>query len=564
MRIKSEEDILNEAIRKQIITEIEAGENQARKAEAYRRYEIWKDRTKDYVRDRLSKYLDPSTVAEMEYALSNISICKKIVGKLAKVYANGVERKFEKDEDTKKLELLDKKLSATAQMKTVNRHLKLQRNALLYIKPVMWKTSEDVEKWKPSWIPMSPFLYDVVEQDSDRTKPLCFILSNYDKPKILSSEVAADNGTSVPHKPNGIAPLHRGNSRDELIADKKEDEGANESTKIYIWWTDKYHFTTKGSQIVDPSTHEPFEVGEEKEAILNPIEEKPFIDMHIDQEGHYWAEGGEDLIDGAILINSLLSNSHHIGHTQGYGQLVLTGPKLPSTIKLGPNKSINLEQASTDEPTPSAEFITASPPLAELQQQIEMYLALLLTTNDLSTTGIASNLSGGVLAPSGIALAIDKAESLEDIKDQREIFSNAERPAWRITAKWLQYFNEQNELDEDFEDLVIPVEGELSVEFKDAQIIMSESEKLEGLNKRKDLGINTMIELIQKDRGCTEDEAKKILKSITEEALERAEKAMANQINKDADGNPIEGEVDENGEPIEQENEDDEDNSQQQ
>jgi len=41
------------------------------------------------------------------------------------------------------------------------------------------------------------------------------------------------------------------------------------------------------------------------------------------------------------------------------------------------------------------------------------------------------------------------------------------------------------------------------------------------LKARKDLGLNTMIELIQKDRGCTEEEAKRILQEILKEKIEQ-------------------------------------------
>lgn len=545
MRIKSEDDILDPAIRKQIIQEIEAGENQSRKDEAYKRHEVWKDGTKRYVIENLLKFLHKKTVAKMEYALSNISVVRKIVGKLARVYAHGVDRSFEGEQDTKKLEKLSKKLKANNQKKTLNRYLKLQRNTVLYIKPVAFQDAQGNTKWRPSWIPMAPYLYDVVEENNDRTKPMVYILSNYERKTASSSQVAADDGTSVPHRPNGVS-LFPGNRKDELIADNKEDEGAG-SKKQYIWWTDKYHFTTIGNTVVDPNTGDAL-AAQEGDALAkeapNPIEIKPFIDLHIDQEGHYWAEGGSDLVDGGILINSLLTNMHHIGVSQGYGQLVLTGPNIPQTIELGPDTSLNLHQTSEDEPAPTAAYITASPPLEGLAKQVEMYLALLLTTNDLSTSGVSASLQGGVLAPSGIALALDKAESLEDVKDQRDIFMESEVLAWKVTAKWLQHWAQENELDEEYKDLLIPIDKEPTIEFRDAQIIMSDTEKVTSLKARKDLGLNTMLELIQKDRGITEDEARKVLKEILKEKIQRQMEAMSN-------GLPQPGqEVDEEGNPI--------------
>ena len=55
-----------------------------------------------------------------------------------------------------------------------------------------------------------------------------------------------------------------------------------------------------------------------------------------------------------------------------------------------------------------------------------MYIALYLTTNNLSTSGVSTQLSGGNTLPSGVALILDKAESLEDVQDQRQVFIDKE------------------------------------------------------------------------------------------------------------------------------------------
>jgi len=519
----SEDEILKDDVRQKIVDEIEQPENQHRKDEAYRRFEVWRDRTKKFVRHMLRKQLNHTTVEEMEYAMANISVVRKIIDKLAKVYTNGVVRSFDDDGDTECLNLLEKKLKATTNMKTVNRLLKLHRNAALYIKPTQFIDGEGNTKFKPVWQPMSPYLYDVVEQFYDRTKPLVYIFSNYE---IRHQHHHGPNTTdSFARRGHGHGHGHghhqHGDRRDQKIADKKEDTDIDLPKKKYVWWTDKWHFTTMGSGIVDPVTLQPFTDQEDLEkAIINPIEEIPVVDYHIDQEGYYWAEGGEDLIDGGILINALLSNAHHIGVTQGFGQLVLTGRDLPSTVLLGPNKTINLAH-NEEEPQPTAQFITSNPPLQDLANQVEMYLALLLTTNNLSTSGISSKLEGGMAAPSGIALALDKAESLEDVKDQRSIFEDGEIPAWRKTAKWIEVFSQQNELDSEFDECKIPVEEDIKTEFKEPNMIMSEAEKLTNLNTRKTLGINTEVELIMDDRGINKEEAEKVLLEIQADKLRK-------------------------------------------
>ena len=136
MRIKKQEELLDQTVRKQIITEILQPENQWRKHKAYKRYQCYKDNTKRYVVENMLSQFDLQTVIEMRYSISNISIAKKIVDKLARVYSNGACREIQGDENaTNTLNILEKELDFTSQMKTTNRFLKLQKNIALYVKP---------------------------------------------------------------------------------------------------------------------------------------------------------------------------------------------------------------------------------------------------------------------------------------------------------------------------------------------------------------------------------------------------------------------------------------------
>lgn len=60
-------------------------------------------------------------------------------------------------------------------------------------------------------------------------------------------------------------------------------------------------------------------------------------------------------------------------------------------------------------------------------------------------------------------------------------------------------------------------------------MIVSDSEKLDNLKKRRDLKLNTEIEIIMKDRGISKDEAQEVLKNILEERIERSMQQI-NQI----------------------------------
>ena len=514
MRLRTQEEILYLNVRKQIIDEIKNGENQERKREAYKRYLCYKDQTKKFVVEQLQKQFDSSTVEEMAYCISNISIARKIIDKLARVYNYGVEREVEgSDADAANILKLEKELNFNTSIRAANKFLKLQKNLAFYIKPCPVIQNDGSEKYTIKLEPMNPYLYDVVEDYYDRTKPLCYILSDFDYcPSYYAVGDAANAGRTATF---GF-PVTQTNSNkeDEKIA----DDPADAKLLKFIWWTDKYHFTTDGTGEIT------------SDYIDNPIEEMPFENFAIEQDGQFWAIGGDDLIDGSILLNSVMTNNQHVATTQGFGQFWMSGKNLPTGVKIGPTKMIRMEYQQ-DEPVPAIGFESANPQIAEMRDLVETYVALLLTTNNLSTSAVSSSLNGSTATPSGIAMVIDKAESMEDVNDQRQIFIDKEPCIWRKINKWLKVYGDELidslkglELSDDFW-------KKFSLDFTDAPVISSEKEKLENLKLRKDLGIDSMIDLIKMDNPQLDDgQAEKKLADVLEEKMKHqmdAQKVMA-------------------------------------
>lgn len=502
MRIKSESELLDINTRKQIIDEILGSENMARKRESYKRYLCYKDQTKQFVIEQLLKQFDQSTVDEMQYCVSNISFIRKIIDKLARVYNHGVTREIEGNEEAEiKIESLESELDFNTAIRTANKFLKLQKNLAFYIKPCPVTSIDGSVKYTIKLEPMNPYLYDAVEDYYDRTKPIAYVLSDFEYSPVQYTTL--DAATAGRANTNLKAVNPNANGKDEAIADSPEDA----KTCEIIWWSDNLHFTTNNKgEIISGDT-------------INPIGEMPIENFAIEQDGQFWARGGNDLIDGGILINSILTHNQHVGITQGYGQFWMKGKNLPRNIKVGATKAILMEYQD-GEPEPAMGFATASPQLDSLRGLVESYIALLLTTNNLSTSSVSSSLQGGTTAPSGIAMIIDKAESMEDVNDQRQIFIDKEPAIWRKINKWLNVYGTNlvdglvgNVLPDNFEE-------SFSLNFKDAPVILSETEKLNNLKIRKELGLDTMIDLIMKDNPqMTEAMAEDKLRELLEEKI---------------------------------------------
>ena len=522
-RIKHESELLNIEVRKQIIEEIEGRENKGRKFNSYKKYQCYKDKTHHYVVDLLLRQFDSDTVEEMRYALSNISIVKKVVDKLARVYSNGVERSISEDEDaTKKLKTIEKRLDINTALKKTNRFLKFQRNIDLFIKPCPVPSVDGTtNEWTIKLEALNPYLFDVVEDYYDRTKAIATILSDYQPP---ATSLAFFDGKRAP-LPAYALPNQgtvKGDNKDQVIADSAQDQTLADS-KVYIFWTKNYHFTCNSKGDILPDANNP----ENK----NPLGIFNHIQFAIDQDGAFWAEGGDDLIDGAILINALITHVNHVSTLQGYGQFYMTGENLPRSIKVGPTKAIIAEYKKDEQAEPKMGFLNANPQLDSVRGLIEMYIALYLTTNNLSTSGVSTQLSGGNTLPSGVALILDKAESLEDVQDQRQVFIDKEPDIFEVINKTLKTYN--TSLVPELKDLILPdnFKENFNVKFNDANPIVSESEKLANLKVRKELGIDSMISILMKDDSTLdESQAEEKLKKLVEQRIK--EKILENKLMK--------------------------------
>lgn len=529
-----ESDILDIEFRKKVIKDIHSNENHARKLEHFKRNEVYHDKVAKYTEQLLGKQFDKSTIEEMKISLTNVSLCKKIIDKLARVYSHGVERVLKLKRSQSGFDFLIKHLKFNSKMKKANRYLKLHNNVWVLCLP---KAVRDAfggilgYDLKLSVVP--PYLFDVIEDSDDREVAKCLVLSNFDPGNnIITSYSDERNGKRGPSgdRDSVINNFSSGDGVDQAIADSGLDRA-----KHFIWWTDSFHFVTdiRGDIIGGPDD------------LVNPIGVIPGVSLNKDQDGEYYSTGGNDLVDSCILANAMMTNINHIGIQQGYGQAWMSGKNLPQQVRLGPTKIIKLEQSSENE-TPNFGYATANAPLNELKELTVTQIALLLSTNNLSTKGIKVNLDSGMDFPSGVAAMIDQSESTEDVKDQYQLFLDSEPSLFRVISKWLDVYSSRDLLVDDLKGIEFLVD-DLSISINEPKYIQSESEKLDNLKKRKDLGLNTMVELIKIDNpSLTDAEAEAKLLKITEEKQKMMLDAQSNMMSQGGEDEEIDDNEDDN------------------
>ncbi len=519
MKILREDELLDQEKRKKLIDHFNALPNARRKDDAFKAYECLKDKTINYVLELLLKQFDISTVQEMQYAMSNISILRKVIDKLAKVYAYGVKRTMPNESDTAAIEDAVDYLNMDAAMKKTNKYFRTFKNTMVYVRPMK---NGDLYDIKVEVLP--PFKYDVVESPDNPEVPMAVVLSDYlpTRKPLYALGDAAVAGRST----NAVRELHQMNMPVQQTMPNTGIVGANgtseDDKREYIWWSENYHFTTNSKGEILKSDHDEDDMPED--GLSNPILQLPFVNFAGEQDGTFWAEGGSDLVDTGIKINVDITNVKHIGNQQGYGQMFMTGKNLPKSVKAGPTHCIQLEQADKDEPAPTIGFLSSNPPLGELKDIIEMEVALMLSTNNLSTSGFSMSLSDSKQMASGIAIMLDKSESVEDIGEQAQVFIQREPQVWQKFYLWLEVYNSSNSLTDNAKSLK-PVKSaeELHLAFHSPAPIVAETDELNAIKMRKELGLNTMLELIMRDDpSLTEEEAQAKLEDINAEKLENA------------------------------------------
>jgi hypothetical protein len=312
-----------------------------------------------------------------------------------------------------------------------------------------------------------------------------------------------------------------GDGHDQIIADSPDDFGQNKME--FVWWSTNYHFTTNAKgQLVK---------GTNKGDVDNPIGMLPFTSFSKDQDGQFWALGGDDLSDGTVLLNQLLTDLYFIAKLQGQGIFYLIGPRVPESLKIGPSDAILMETKEGD-PDTQIGFASSSPPIEAHMKMIEQYVALLLSTNNLEPGTVRGELSA-TGAASGIQEMIRMSENIDDIEDQREVYRDNEPEIFKIITAWHNLLLDRGVAHDDLKQLgmIDPLE-KVSLSFPSPKRFMTDKDKLEIIAKRRELNLDSSIDSLMRDNPdlSREDAELKFLK-ILEDKLQFSNMKLLQQVN---------------------------------
>ena len=243
-KLQKEKDILNIDFRKVVIEEVIAAENSARKDNARKRYNIFKDDTKRYVEVQLRKELDGDTVEEMIHRTPNISFGRVIIDRKAMVFKDGVKVEINdeavKDKTKDQVHEVADYIKLASNAKKLNKFSELFKNTAAYVVPIKEK---DTGKWYYKIKVLQPYLYDVIEDEQDPEVGRVWLFSYFNQ---RDNRADSSGITNFQGERTGATtrPFDRGDNTDQVIADAPVD--FNKDTARFVWWSRNYHFTTNG------------------------------------------------------------------------------------------------------------------------------------------------------------------------------------------------------------------------------------------------------------------------------------------------------------------------------
>lgn len=527
LKISNDELVLKKEFRASALKYFkEAGESNSRVKESLRRHKVYNDKTKEEVIEYLKREVSLETFEQMKNRAANISVCRKVIDKLAASYIGGVERKAEQESDQEAVDELSRLLELDTKMKKLDRSFELQKNAMFAVLPYKAVDQDALDGDQVQYVLKAriyePYRYHVILDSNDEEAVRAVVLEE--------SNYGSDNSiVGIPSTADG----HGGVGYPGAGSGKKDES-------LFIWWTARYHFTTNidGDIVSAP------------DGSINPIGTLPLVSFSECSDGEYWSDNGCDLIDGSIMINLLLTDMLTIANVQGWGQLVMVGKNLPKTVQVGPHKAIVLDMQDGD-PQPQVDYKTSNAPLETWMRMIEQYTALMLSTNHLSPSTVSGKLDARN-PDSGIAMLIEQSESTLDLEDRQQMYQAKERRIWEIIRRWQEVYN--GAFAPVFAQVPILKSSDVQVKFYRTKPVITEEQKLKNLELRKELGLNTMVELLKLDNpDLSNEEAEERLVKIMEEKMKQMELAMRQAMSGEEDENKEDSNEEDGGKGSEQE-----------
>lgn len=507
-------NILDIDMRKKIINEVRSEENIRRKADSFKRLDIYKKNQRKYILERIQKDLSPETLANMR-TFTSINFTQKIINAKASVYKNAPTREFSNatDREKEQIDAIYKYAKADVKLKKANRIYKLEDQAAVQVLPKDGCLHLRV---------LAPHHFDVVPMSDMPEKAEIYILSGFDKWVSYQNTQSAQMLDPDARGDRTLTGGYR-DRIDETIAD--QDDYLSQ-LNYFVFWSKDFNFAcNKAGEILDKN-NQPYGTTIPMKEILNPVAPLlPFIDLVTERDFEYWAQTGSNVTDLQLDIGAQISDTCDVNFRQGYSQAILSATEAPKSMQIGPHTLLFLKKDPRVEAAgqPEFEFATPSPDLASSIRLTEMLLAMGLTSEGLDSNIIStgSRFDVSKTYSSGYERLLAQIEEFSASQDDFQLFEGAEEDLFEILKAWsnaLQDVNGDLALRPELKNGVIGESVELNITFETPQMVQNQTDKEASDILKMESGLMSRKMAVMDIYNVDEDKAQEIIDEIDAEA----------------------------------------------
>lgn len=212
---------------------------------------------------------------------------------------------------------------------------------------------------------------------------------------------------------------------------------------------------------------------------------------------------------------------------QGFSQAYLKGPAdlIPQNIQIGPNYVLKLPVDPNNQADIEFGYASPTPDLSGTNESGEALLSNFLSSRGVDPSTISGKGQSKNFA-SGTERLLSMIESFEASKSDYDIYKRAESDIYTIVKAWHNSLKDTDLLDPKYKTSELPDNSEVEIVFAGPEMIQSESEKLENISKKLELGLMSELEAIMETRDIDKTAAEKIQKEIEESDFGNNEKGI--------------------------------------
>jgi len=478
--VATEEDVLSCEYRKSVLDEICTVENDYRKNESRRRFEVYNNNIHEFVKDELVREYDYATVEKFRTQTS-INLVPKVINEQASIYKNSPKRNFYGLTEDQEQYVLDKydNFRYDISLKKSNKYFKLQDQGLLQIIP-----NSNMEL-KARFL--QPHHYDVIPSDDDVTKPMAVIINLLNEQRFISTYQDS---------------TERKTSRDFMDGKIADWDDQRRFKARFTWYTDNYNFITNGFGDI---------VSDESD-IENSLGELPFIEIadEAEKDFRYWIFRESLLTRFQLDFCKDLTDLAETIKMQGFAMGILFAKNKPESVNVGPRKFMYIPlDPDNPELKPQFDFKNPSPNIVAQMNVILDKIAMFL-----SSYGIDPKSVGGVTNVqefnSGVQMLLAQIKRFEASNDDLQLFKWVEQKLFKKFIKWNNLMA-TNGID-GYQ--VLPEEAEVMVNYVKPQAIETQKEKEDRYIRLIENGLSSRVRAIMDIEEVDRETAEKIIIEI--------------------------------------------------